>query len=133
MSKKARTKGRRMKSLIRNPSPMAVSGAITTDTPRQHREAKNVPKNPSLSLMFVSQAAQQLNLLTSFANVMAASLTPSERVKYGWKDDVNSLTVIPNLIARLISIKISEPSGPTILAPYKLRICSFLNVKPLRG
>jgi len=43
-SKKIRTKGKSIRSLIRKPRPIAVSGAITTDTPRQHKEANSVPK-----------------------------------------------------------------------------------------
>jgi len=51
MSKKTNTRGKSIRSLMRKPRPIAVSGAITTDTPRQHKEVNNVPKKPSLSLI----------------------------------------------------------------------------------
>ncbi len=51
MNKKTRTKGRSIRSLIRKPRPTAVTGAIITEAPRQHKEANNVPKKPSLSFI----------------------------------------------------------------------------------
>ncbi len=50
MSKKTKTKGKSTRLLMREPRPMAVSGAIKRDTLRQHKEANEVPKKPSLSL-----------------------------------------------------------------------------------
>src|SRR6266851_6080124 len=49
-------------------------------------------------------AAQHESFATSFVNVCAASLIPSESVKYGWKVDVRSSIVRPSLIASAGSV-----------------------------
>src|SRR3989442_6581815 len=62
-------------------------------------------------------AAQHDSFATSFVNACAASLIPSDSVKYGWKVDVRSSIVSPNLIASAGSVIISPASAARMCAP----------------
>src|SRR5207245_6920258 len=64
-----------------------------------------------------AHAAQHDSFATSFVNACAASLIPSESVKYGWKVAVRSSIVSPNLIASAGSVIISPASAARMCAP----------------
>src|SRR6059036_1557284 len=64
-----------------------------------------------------AHAAQHDSCATSFVNACAASLMPSESVKYGWKVEVTWSIVSPSLVARVGSVIISPASAARMCAP----------------
>src|SRR5437879_1517322 len=64
-----------------------------------------------------AHAAQHDSFATSLVNACAASLIPSESVKYGWKVDARSSIGSPNLIASAGSVIISPASAARMCAP----------------
>ena len=71
-----------------------------------------------------SQAAQHDSFATSLLKVCAASLIPSERVRYGWNAELRSSIVSPNLIASAGSVIISPASLARIWAPVIFRVAA---------
>src|SRR3989442_15407264 len=62
-------------------------------------------------------AAQHDSFATSLVNACAASLIPSESVKYGWKVEMRSSMVSPNFTASVGSVSVSPASAARMCAP----------------
>src|SRR6266508_4179050 len=76
------------------------SGCGSGDGPAdRERRARGGPAGLGRRSVEVDYAAQHDSFATSFVNACAASLIPSESVKYGWSVEVRSSIVSPNLIA----------------------------------
>src|SRR5690349_15819120 len=69
-------------------------------------------------------AAQHESLERSVSNAWAASLIPSDNVRYGWNSEVRSSIVRPSLIASAGSVIISLASPARICAPTIFRVAA---------